>query len=128
MKQREIEAAAVHLRLCLAGIAVSFDASFHELEEITKRALLEVGSSREESTGDNEIVWIKAWNQNNEVYEKALEKDQKNSTAYVTLVNNLLEKRDEGKKGMVLGDKWYFLSSDGDFVGRKPKKEFGKRT
>ena len=30
------------MRIFLAGLALNFDADFHELEEITKRALLEV--------------------------------------------------------------------------------------
>jgi hypothetical protein len=36
------------VRIFLTGLAVNFDADFHELEEITKRALLEVesGASR----------------------------------------------------------------------------------
>ena len=42
MKQKEIEAAAIMMRIFLAGLAFNFDADFHELEEITKRALLEV--------------------------------------------------------------------------------------
>ena len=42
MKQKEIEAAAVMLRIFLAGLAFNFDANFHELEEVTKRALLEI--------------------------------------------------------------------------------------
>ena len=42
MKQKEIEAAAIMMRIFLAGLAFNFDADFHELEEITKRALLEI--------------------------------------------------------------------------------------
>ena len=42
MKQKEIEAAAIMMRIFLTGLAINFDADFHELEEITKRALLEV--------------------------------------------------------------------------------------
>ena len=42
MNQKQIEAAAVMMRIFLAGLAFNFDADFHELEEITKRALLEV--------------------------------------------------------------------------------------
>jgi hypothetical protein len=45
MKQKEIEMAAIHMRLFLAGLALNFNANFHELEEITKRALLEIGQS-----------------------------------------------------------------------------------
>ena len=42
MKQKEIEAASIIMRIFLAGLAFNFDANFHELEEIAKRALLEV--------------------------------------------------------------------------------------
>ena len=42
MNQKQIEAAAVMMRIFLAGLAFNFDANFHELEEITKRALLEI--------------------------------------------------------------------------------------
>ena len=42
MNQKQIEAAAVMTRIFLAGLAFNFDANFHELEEITKRALLEI--------------------------------------------------------------------------------------
>lgn len=39
LKQKEIEAAALCMRIFLAGLALNFDANFHELEEITRRAL-----------------------------------------------------------------------------------------
>jgi len=42
LKQKEIEAAAIMMQIFLTGLALNFDADFHELEEITKRALLEV--------------------------------------------------------------------------------------
>ncbi len=42
MNQKQIEAAAVMMRIFLAGLALNFDANYHELEEITKRALLQV--------------------------------------------------------------------------------------
>ena len=44
MKQKEIEAAAICMRIFLSGLALSFDANFHELEEVTKKALLEIES------------------------------------------------------------------------------------
>ena len=34
-----MEAAAIMMRIFLAGLALNFDADFHELEEITRRAL-----------------------------------------------------------------------------------------
>ncbi len=43
MNQKEIVAAAMFLQIFLAGLALSFGANFHELEEITERALLEKG-------------------------------------------------------------------------------------
>ena len=44
MNQKEIEVAALAMRIFLAGLALNFDANFHELEEITKRALSAVES------------------------------------------------------------------------------------
>jgi hypothetical protein len=47
MNQKEIEAAVVCMRIFLAGLALNFDADFHELEEIAKRALfVGVGCTR----------------------------------------------------------------------------------
>jgi len=40
--QREIELATVYMQMFLAGLALNFGANFHELEEITKRALFQV--------------------------------------------------------------------------------------
>ncbi len=42
MNQKQIEASAVMLQVFLSGLALNFDADFHELEEITKRALLHI--------------------------------------------------------------------------------------
>lgn len=39
MNQKEIEVAALAMRIFLAGLSLNFDADFHELEEITRRAL-----------------------------------------------------------------------------------------
>ena len=44
MNQKEIEAASIMVRIFLAGLSVNFDADYHELEEITKRALLQIES------------------------------------------------------------------------------------
>jgi hypothetical protein len=48
LNQKQIEVASVMMQVFLTGLAFNFDADFHELEEITKRALLEVdvGASR----------------------------------------------------------------------------------
>ena len=45
MNQKEIQAAAINMRLFLVGLALNFNANFHELQEITNRALLEVESA-----------------------------------------------------------------------------------
>ncbi len=50
MNQKEIDAAAIHMRLFLAGLAFNFNANFHELEEIAKKALLEIEDSKMEVT------------------------------------------------------------------------------
>jgi hypothetical protein len=42
LNQKEIEAAAIIMRIFLAGLAINFDADFLELEEITKRALFQI--------------------------------------------------------------------------------------
>ena len=42
MNQKEIEAAATMMRIFITGLALNFDANYHELEEITQRALLQV--------------------------------------------------------------------------------------
>ena len=44
MNQKEIDATAIIMRIFLAGLALNFDADFHEFEEITRRALLEMES------------------------------------------------------------------------------------
>jgi hypothetical protein len=38
LNQKQIEAAAVVTRIFLAGLALNFDADFHELEEITEES------------------------------------------------------------------------------------------
>ena len=42
VNQKEIEAAAIMMQLFLTGLAFNFDATFHELEEVAKRALLQI--------------------------------------------------------------------------------------
>jgi hypothetical protein len=44
LKQREIEAAAIMLRMFLVGMSLNFNANYHELEEISKKALLQIES------------------------------------------------------------------------------------
>lgn len=42
MNQKQLEAAAVMMRLFLVGLAFNFDANYHDLEEIAGRALLQI--------------------------------------------------------------------------------------
>ena len=42
MNHKEIEAAAIMVRIFFTGLAINFDADYHELEEISKRALLKI--------------------------------------------------------------------------------------
>ncbi len=44
MDQKELEVVAMAMRMFLVGLSFTFDADFHELEEITKRALSAVES------------------------------------------------------------------------------------
>ncbi len=46
MNQEEIEAASVILQIFLVGLALNFNADFHELEEITERALFKTERRR----------------------------------------------------------------------------------
>jgi hypothetical protein len=56
LNQKQIEAAVVVMRIFLAGLAFNFDADFHELEEVTKRALLEIETEAfPEGEHDDEI-------------------------------------------------------------------------
>jgi len=48
LNQKQIEVAAVMLRIFLTGLSFNFDADFHELEEITKRALFQIESAKQE--------------------------------------------------------------------------------
>jgi len=42
MDQKEIDAAVMVMRIFLVGLAFNFDADFHELEDIVKRAMLQI--------------------------------------------------------------------------------------
>jgi hypothetical protein len=48
LNQQEIEAAVVAMRGFFVGLSLTFDADFHELEEITRRDLSAVESEVEE--------------------------------------------------------------------------------
>jgi hypothetical protein len=42
LNQKEIDAAVVAMQIFLSGLSFTFDANFHELKEITDRALGEI--------------------------------------------------------------------------------------
>ncbi len=44
LKQKEIEAAAIMLRMFLVGMSLNFNAKYHDLEKISKIALLQIES------------------------------------------------------------------------------------
>jgi len=46
LRQKEIEAAAICMQIFLMGLGFNFDATYHELEEITKRALHQIGEAK----------------------------------------------------------------------------------
>ena len=67
----------------------------------------------------SDITWINALSQAGDVYEKALEKDNQRSDGYAILESELIQAGNEGKKGLPVGDKWLWLSSDASYIGRK---------
>ncbi len=75
---------------------------------------------------EGDIVWIYAENRGGERYEKALEKDNGQSNDYFAIRRSILEAERAGKKGVVLGGKWCWLSQERDYIGRKPAKTFAK--
>jgi hypothetical protein len=42
VNQKEIEAATIMVQVFLTGLSLNFDATFHELEEVAKRAFLQI--------------------------------------------------------------------------------------
>jgi hypothetical protein len=73
---------------------------------------------------EGDIVWIWIEKDGGERYEKALEKDNQRSNDYFAVRRQILEAEDAGKKGAVIGGKWYWLSKQRDWIGRKPAKTF----
>lgn len=73
---------------------------------------------------DGGISWLWDENRNHERYEKALESENAASQAYLALKQRLVDATTAGKKGVVDGGKWCFLSTQKDWVGRKPAKDF----
>jgi hypothetical protein len=75
---------------------------------------------------EGDIVWIYAENHGGERYEQALEKDNGRSNDYFAMRRSIVEAEQAGKKGIVLGGKWCWLSNQRDYIGRKPAKTFPK--
>jgi hypothetical protein len=75
---------------------------------------------------EGDVVWIWAENQKGERYEKAFEKDNARSDSYFELRGQIVERVNDGKKGLELGGKWLWLSDRDDYIGRKAAKQFPK--
>ena len=73
---------------------------------------------------DGGISWLWDLNRSQEKYEKALESENRNSQTYTALKKMLVDATTAGKKGLLLEGKWCFLSTEKDWVGRKPGKDF----
>ncbi len=73
------------------------------------------------------ITWIWALNQAGARYQRALDKDNESSVAYFDLRERINKKMEAGHKGLVEDGKWYWISERGDFIGRKPAKDFSRR-
>jgi hypothetical protein len=75
---------------------------------------------------EGDVVWIYAENRAGERYEQALEKDNRRSNDYFELRGQIVERVNDGKKGLELNGKWLWLSDRDDYIGRKAAKEFPK--
>jgi hypothetical protein len=75
---------------------------------------------------EGDVVWIYDENQGGERYEKALQKDNERSNGYFETRGKIQKAEEAGKKGVVIDGKWCWLSKQGDYIGRKPAKEFPK--
>jgi hypothetical protein len=75
---------------------------------------------------EGDVVWIYAENQQGERYEKALDKDNARSNGYYDIRGKIQAAEKAGKKGVVIDGKWFWLSKQGDYIGRKIAKEFPK--
>jgi hypothetical protein len=75
---------------------------------------------------EGDIVWIYAENRGGERYEQALEKDNERSNDYFAIRRSIIDAEQAGKKGIVLQGKWCWLSTERDYIGRKPAKTFAK--
>jgi hypothetical protein len=73
---------------------------------------------------EGDVVWIYAENQGGERYEKALQKDNDRSNGYFDIRGKIQTAEKASEKGVVIEGKWCWLSKQGDYIGRKPAKEF----
>lgn len=64
----------------------------------------------------DEISWVWDKNENNEVIQKAFEKDNLQSKNYAKIRQLTAEAQKTGRKGALLCGKWYSLSKDGDYI------------
>lgn len=70
------------------------------------------------------ITWLWDTNKNGEPYERALESENVESQNYRELKTKLAEAVQAGKKGFLHQDKWCFLSTQQNWIGRKEPKTF----
>ena len=73
---------------------------------------------------DGGIIWLYDTNRIGEPYEKALAEENRESSQYQALARMLADALTAGKKGLLQGDKWYFLSTDQNWIGRKKARDF----
>lgn len=72
------------------------------------------------------IAWLWDKNKNGEQYERALESENVESQTYKELKTKLSEAVQAGKKGILHNDKWCFLSTQQNWIGRKEPKTFNE--
>ena len=70
------------------------------------------------------IIWLYDTNRVGEPYEKALAEENRESPQYHALERMLTDALTAGKKGLLQDGKWYFLSSDKNWIGRKKAIDF----
>lgn len=75
---------------------------------------------------DGNIIWLYDTNRVGEQYEKALAVENRDSPEYKALERMLFDAVSAGKKGLLQDGKWYFISTQKDWVGRKLAKDFSK--
>lgn len=85
----------------------------------------ELPKERHERDGIN---WLWDQNRTGEKYEKALEDENKNHPAYTALKTTLESALSAGKKGVLDKGCWCFLSTQKDWIGAKPARDFSKET